>query len=356
MVLQNTNIRIIHRNKIRNMKEYYSNVKIKTIPQINFKNAKELEMEVKDFFYEDDLIKELKDKISFTIDEEKNAKNILKNMNYYRFSIYPKLLPTLEGNQKFSFTDSLNLYKFDEFLRKNLSIFLGYIERKWRGSLIYSLCEQYKDIEDSKYYTSQCYLDSEIYSKKKFMEKTLLKFQYIINESNSPAIEHHLKNKNSFIPIWVLFEELTFGQFTNFLNGLKRKYVKSYLESYYDTEYLAAFRSWTSHLVELRNKVSHHSRLYGTYFTKKPVILDKNKIDFFGEATEEDLKSIKNSLVASFYILHSLLIFENEEIKSSWNEFLSNLNLKIKQLDNILDIEKHLGFKNNWLDIYSIDL
>lgn len=348
------NLKTIDKHKIQTIKNYHTTIKIKPIPLLKFKNAKELGVQVKDFLTTGKLIEELSDKITFTDSEKVLADDILKNTNYYRFSIYPKLLPQTPNQKKFTFTDTMDLYNFDNFLRNKLNYFLGHIEKKWRGSLIYSICEQYDSIDNADYYTAQCYLDKTIYAKKKGLQDRLFKFQNVIKMSNSLAIEHHKKNKNSLIPIWVLFEELTFGQFLNFMNGLNRKYIKTYLGTYYNDSYIASLKSWSAHMLELRNKVSHHSRIYGAYFTKKPLVLDADANIFFATEDATELAKLKNSLSASFYIFNKFLTYDNDLIKQKWNIFLDELNVEINNLDTILDIEKNMGLKNNWLNLYKV--
>lgn len=312
-------------------------------------NAKAQGIKVKDFYTVEKLIKELKVKLNFSDTEEVVAASFFKDVNYYRFSIYPKLLPKL-ASHKFNFSDALNLYYFDEFLKTNLYEFTSYFENKFKGSLISFLGNIYKETD---YYMSQCYLDLSIYEDKNWGKRVIQAFENRINESKSPAILHHKRNKKEFIPIWVLVEEITFGELETFITQMKKPYPNEFVKYMYrNPKYPKVFNGWISLIRELRNKISHHSRLYGAKFSKPPGVIKADSHVYFPSLrTRSDLK---NMIFSCFYVLHKLILFENTTICNQWNAFLMELELKIKELDNILNIEKYMGFPENWAEILKV--
>jgi|GEM_PF-1344177 len=340
------NSKRIDKLKIHKKEKQENNEKLK----IRLKNAKSEGAIVKDFFDEEKLLNEMKVKLTFTSEEEVIAKKKLESLNYYRFSIYPKILPK-NDSENFSFNDAMKLYEFDEFLKKNLYEFTSYLENKWKGSLVHYLGVNYNN---PHFFMAQCYLDLSLYQSPKWGRDIILTFQDIIKKSNSLPIKHHRKNKQSFIPIWVLIEELTFGQFETFLTQLNGNYLKDFSRGLYNAKYVSAFSGWVSLIRELRNKISHHSRLYGGNFTKPPKILNEDSKKYFPNIKTEP--KIRNKLVTTFYVIYKLFIFEDNKMKMKWNTFLYNLDSEINKLSYILDIEKFIGFTPNWLELHTISL
>ncbi|MER2112505.1 MAG: Abi family protein [Solibacillus isronensis] len=310
-------------------------------------NAKAEGIKIKDFYPSEKLIKELKTKLNFSDTEEIIAASFFKDVNYYRFSIYPKLLPK---HTKFNFSDALNLYYFDEFLKSNLYEFTSYFENKFKGSLIGFLGNTYKETD---YYMSQCYLDLSLYEDKKWGKSVIQAFEKRINESKSPAIIHHRLKKNDFTPIWVLLEEVTFGELETFITQLRKPYPNEFVKyMYQNAKYPKVFNGWISLIRELRNKISHHSRLYGTKFSKPPGVIKTDTKVYFPSL--KDRSDLKNMIFSCFYVLHKLVLFENTTICNQWNAFLLELELKVKELDSILAIDKHMGFPPNWSEILKV--
>lgn len=121
---------------------------------------------------------------------------------------------------------------------------------------------------------------------------------------------------------------------------------------YQDPKYPKAFNGWIALIRLLRNKISHHSRLYGANFTKTPRIVGRDGKIFFPNAGTNT--KLRHQLIASFYVFYKLFLFENQRIIDQWNTFLVNLEDKIRNLDSILNIEKYLGFPENWKEVLTI--
>lgn len=348
MNLNKTQRKLGHFKRLRSAKESNDEMKIK--------NAKESNDEMKAFFGSEKLLEEMKDKIIFSEEEEKMVEHFFDNINYYRFSIYPKLLSkTRDDDDEFfySFTDALNLYKFDEFLKKNLYDFTSFLENKWKGSFI---CFLGKEYTNPNFYMAQCYLDLNLYSSEEWGEKIILNLQETILKSSAISIKHHVTKRNGYVPIWVLVEELTLGQFETFFTQIREDLRRNYVKDNYDNLYFKRINSWISVIRELRNKISHHSRLYGANFTKSPSFLKLDKKKHFTIHTGEALNVKKNQLVSSFYVINKFLLHEDETIQKEWNSFLCKLKSEIDSKSEILNIEKYLGFNEDDLESFKIDV
>jgi abortive infection bacteriophage resistance protein len=228
--------------------------------------------------------------------------------------------------------------------------FTSYLENKWKGSLVTYLGNHY---DNDDFFMAQCYLDLSLYQSEEWGRSIISKIESRISESNSLPIQHHHKNKNDYIPIWVLVEELTFGEFETFLTQLEKSKLGGYVRYVYqDPKYPKAFNGWIALIRLLRNKISHHSRLYGANFTKTPRIVGRDGKIFFPNAGTNT--KLRHQLIASFYVFYKLFLFENQRIIDQWNTFLVNLEDKIRNLDSILNIEKYLGFPENWKEVLTI--
>lgn len=316
------------------------------------KNAKQYDGMVKEFFSIERLIEELEAKLTFSDDEKIRAENFFKDINYYRFSIYPKLLPKSEDGKKYSFTDALDLYYFDEFLKSYLYDFTSYLENKWKGSLVTYLGNHY---DNDEFFMAQCYLDLSLYQSEKWGRSIISQIESRLKDSNlnSKPIQHHHTNRNDYIPLWVLVEELTFGEFETFLTQLDKSRLRDYVKYVYqDPKYPGAFNGWIALIRLLRNKISHHSRLYGANFTKTPRIVGKDAKMFFPNIGAN--AKLRHQLVASFYVLHKLFLFENSRIINQWNTFLETLEKEVQKLDSVLDINKYLGLPENWKELFTV--
>lgn len=110
-------------------------------------SASESPENMKEFMAVEQIIQELQIKqvypISFNEQELALAKDFFYSHNYFSFSIYRKLLPRVEENQ-YSFTDCIELYNFNTFIRNNLTNFIRDIELMLRATLIEHVCQLYE--------------------------------------------------------------------------------------------------------------------------------------------------------------------------------------------------------------------
>lgn len=317
------------------------------IEELATKNAKVEGVKLKPFYSFKDLQEELSKKVSFTPEELILAEEFLKDTNYYRFSIYPKLLPT---GRKNSFSDALDLYNFDDFLRCNLYEFTSYLENKLKARLVTFLGDNYTE---DNYYVSQCYLDLNLYANEKWGKDIIATFISRIKNSKSQAMLHHIRNRNEYVPLWVLIEELTFGEFETFFTQIHASHIRFFVQTVYENpQYKKPFNGWLSVIRELRNKISHHSRLYGSNFTKAPAILRKDKPIFYPELSNRN--SLIHTLMSAFYVIHKLMLCEKREIIDKWNCFLEQLDIRIDKLNHIIDIEKYMGFPSDWKNLLTV--
>lgn len=149
------------------------------------------------------------------INNEDEAKFILSNINYYRFTAY--LLPFKNKDSIYSngtsFEKVYNIYLFDRELRNLLIDVLGSIEIAFRTYIAYSL---------GKHYGPDGYNKSENFINKEYHKDFLLSLQKEkIKNSNKLFIQHHNDIYNGKLPIWVATEIMSFGMLSKLCSNLK---------------------------------------------------------------------------------------------------------------------------------------
>ena len=167
------------------------------------------------------IILKLEEKIQ--IEDKEEVIRFLKNQNYYRFSIFPKLLPQ-NNEMTYSFEDALYLYKLDSWIKEHLYIFIKLIEIQIKSSLINYFVHNHKVELNSpiSYQPGEFYLDSKMYFREPEIETMKQIFSNRVKNSNSLAIKHHKIHRNYCIPFWVLVEEMTLGEVDTLILSLQK--------------------------------------------------------------------------------------------------------------------------------------
>ncbi|MFO1444584.1 Abi family protein [Bacillus sp. Bva_UNVM-123] len=319
---------------------------------------------MKEFMSVEQIIEELKIKdeypLSFNETEIVLAKEFFYSHNYFSFSIYRKLLPRIEG-KLYCFSDCVRLYNFNTFIRDNLSYFIRDIELMLRATLIEYVCKFYemKQAEVSaheipetlndtllfSHETGELYLDYGVYrheKQKKIDDATEImdKFTKTINESKSDAILHY-KKKESRIPLWVLLEEVTYGDVYHFAQALDTDFLHYWIDNAYDKGYRKFMLGWFRCINFLRNDCAHYNRLYGRYFNVSTPKLLKEDTKKAGIAANDN-----DTLFAIMLTIKNVLAFHVSALQE-WDQFIDALSAEIGQHADIVRLVK-MGFPENW--------
>ena len=136
------------------------------------------------------------------------AKEFLRNHEYYRLSGYCHLfMQNDKFIKKITFEDIVDVYEFDRELRILILEYLYKIEIKLKSIISYYCADTYGSL---------AYLDYNNFNSQKFHKNFLTTAKREIGRSDEKFIDHHIKNKNSVFPIWVVFEVLSFGTISKF--------------------------------------------------------------------------------------------------------------------------------------------
>lgn len=198
------------------------------------------------------------------ITDREKAKDILKRVNYYRFTGYalqfrqdPSSSDYIAGT---TFETVYHLYKVDEILRDTFRRYIEKAEVYYRTQIAYGF--SIAKCTETPY--EQHYDENNFYNKKGYREV----MENFSREKNyykdSLIVKHHKMKYSSKMPLWVIVELMSFSNMS-----------KLYSSMYYSEKDAIAHMvgvgrdTLENHLhclSVLRNKCAHAARMYNTDF------------------------------------------------------------------------------------------
>lgn len=232
------------------------------------------------------------------IPDESKAKEILRDIGYYRlgFYIFPfeKNFPKLknrdhEVKEGVTFTDIVDLYYFDTDLRKILTPFLNRIEVSLRTDITYTASIKYKKkptwFVDTRYVNSDYVLN--------FPDKV-----YRIISDNPIIKRHHKKYINDkYAPAWKTMEFMTLGNILKLYDNLKDLGLKEEIAGHYGCD-VKTFANYFDTIRILRNHCAHGTCVYNMNLPKGIV-----GTGAAGKFQDDDRHNINGALRVVRYIL-----------------------------------------------------
>lgn len=282
----------------------------------------------------DKQITQLKDR-GLVVDDDKLAKNYLKNISYFRLQGYWWEFQVDKENHKFkkgtNFNDIINLYTFDRKLRLLLFDVIERIEIALRTKLIYYPSIELGQwwFEDKGNFFNEIYFDESIEEIEKELKRT--KEIFITKHYEKYGTEHKP-------PAYKTLEIVSFGCLSKLYSNLKNDInSKDRIAIEFDLPNPNFLKSWLLTFNTLRNVIAHHSRLWNRKIHFPPKVLGKPNSDFVGPPEDE----------RSMYYLVSCLLYVLNKVSPG-----HSLKQKIKNLLNeneFVDIEE-MGFPKDWED------
>lgn len=252
--------------------------------------------------------------------------------------------------QEKNYIDSNDFHRlFSEMIKKNQQEITSIIQNEKEDILQEASNRKFSNM--FKFESGELYLDKAIYKKIndkeiKEAEEIIESFVETIKESKSDAIEHHRK-KGIGIPIWVLLEEVTYGNVYHFVVALEEEFKNAWISSFSELGSLMPKDSenlilgWFRAVNFLRNECAHYNRLYGRYFTVSPPALHKQDIKNTGINPNDNKTLFANMLTVKNLIgTHVLAV-------GRWNSFIEELEFKINKHTDIIRLDR-MGFPENW--------
>lgn len=305
--------------------------------------------------------------------------NVLKSYNYYNVVNGYKDLFLDKGQKEERYLQGttpdqlLALYEFDEELRLVLLRYLLKIEEKLKHYItqsfydFYNSSEQITDEDKENLYMENTYLSKIFYdTASPEKEKTYNKFvskvseNIAIHQRRNSSIKKY-KEEHRYIPMWVLFNILMFGNISKYFTILKKDIKKEVMKKLdikwtyqLETETIGQFEDTLEILTLTRNFSAHNERLY---CFKHNMVLKDRYLNFRNALPHvEDLKypnrsEMKFGIFSSIFLITKFISKkEKEELVDSLIKAREKLKDKLVTI-NIDDVFKHMNMNHNWEEL-----
>ena len=274
------------------------------------------------------------------ITDREKAKDILKSVNYYRFTGYALQFRQAPSGSDYilgtTFETVYHLYKVDEILCDTFRRYIEKAEVYYRTQIAYGF--SIAKCTETPY--DQHYDENNFYNKKGYREV----MENFSREKNyykdSLIVKHHKMKYSSKMPLWVIVELMSFSNMS-----------KLYSSMYYSEKDAIAHMvgvgrdTLENHLhclSVLRNKCAHAARMYNTDFNPPA----KFTTSFLRKHPE-----IKNNSLFA-YTLVLLKRLPDESSKKSLIQTVENV---ISEYSDDIDL-KLIGFPENYMEIMKNNL
>lgn len=288
--------------------------------------------ETKPFRTFDEQIEILEDR-RLIIEDKEYSKEILSNVNYYRWSGYTlELRREDKFNKGVRFEDTMPPYYFDMELRSLLMYpldeieiamrtHIGYYHAKEYGALGYKKADAFEDEDSFNSFTERYQKDIEQ------------------RERIEDFVRHHIENYNGQFPIWALVEVLSFGTLAHLFKNMRNRVSKTILKEYYNGMKESDMEKILFCLADLRNICAHQGRLYERELPDTIPLNNKSNKIFKKSGIPE--KQAGKQLFA--YLLTMKRMVADKKVWETFWERLKNLHEKYPEVD----LSKY-GFVDGW--------
>lgn len=269
------------------------------------------------------------------VNDEKKAIEILKHINYYRFTGYalqfrknPQESDYMDGT---TFESVYHLYIVDERLRDLFRMYIEKAEVYYRTQIAYGF--SITKCVDSPY--DQHYCEDNFFNKQGYRE-VIDSFNREKNYYKDSLIVKHHKNKyDSKMPLWVMVELMSFSNLSKLYSAMY------YSEKDKIAQAIGIGRDTLEnhlHCISvLRNKCAHAARLYNTEFNPPA--------RFTKEFLRKNPEVRNNSLFA-----YTLVLLKRLPEHKDKRDFVDAVQTVIEQYRDDIDMSL-IGFPENYLDI-----
>lgn len=217
------------------------------------------------------------------IDDKDKLIWYLKHVWYYCLGIYVKFFQNKETNmfQPWkTFSDILNLYKFDKKLRNLLFDEIQIIEESFKTALIRELWAKlggntgsFWHIDPGQYSCPISEFDQTVWD---FFNNIISKYKNKNNDEYSNKVLNHYFSGNynqPIPPVWMILQVMSFGQSIKLYRMLKED-NRILVANTYNIK-AKTLLWWLYNLNNLRNKCAHGERIWNEYFVSAMQIPDR---------------------------------------------------------------------------------
>jgi abortive infection bacteriophage resistance protein len=260
------------------------------------------------------------------VNNEEKAINILKRLNYYRFTAYTL---TFKRDDIFfkgtTFETIYRHYEFDSRLRNLLVEIIEYVEVAFRSYISYELGSKYGPLG---------YMNSENFRNEVNHQEFLANLNTALLKSKDPFVLHHRTKYQGNFPIWVALEVVSFSTLSKLFRNILIPDQRSVAKNNFGIIHHEEISSWLYALTVVRNRCAHYSRLFNQDMKIKPRFRIEDKgLDIRSETL--------------FAVVYNLKYLINDRML--WRNWVTKLEALISEYNEV-NI-KHLGFKEDWFSL-----
>ncbi len=213
------------------------------------------------------------------IGDRASAKHLLHQLNYYRLSGYwypmRRFSPaTRAASDQFrkgaSFELVVNLYKFDDELRRIVFVELGRLELAIRSMIGHELgrIDPLAHLNPASLGALARQQNPRRAGKKPLYDLWLHKYQAALKRSSEDFVKHHNQKYGGKLPVWAAVEIMDWGALSRLYdmasNPVRDKIARSCGLT------APQFGSWLQSLNIVRNYAAHHARMFNRVYGMKP--------------------------------------------------------------------------------------
>lgn len=301
-------------------------------------------------------------------------KEFLERKNYYNsVNVYGKMFRKFPYSDKYvkgSTSDELmQIYYFEKEVRNAIFKRIIETETNLKSTIAYYFSLEYEsDTRDNPYLNIDFYKPNVKSNRHEYDNFVKLRktFQRILTNKYKPylsgvssSVDHYIK-KVGYVPLWVIIDELTFGEVEMMYNLLEqplqdkicKSFGRSLRKSYGVIVQIKSTQlsSYIKGLRNLRNLVMHDRCLL--YFSLHDNIMYNN---FLHKSRRMSKKSGKQSLYDALIAIQMFVSKRNfDAFLKNLNKLARKTNKKVKsiQFEGVLDL---YGFPQGWLSSDGVD-
>lgn len=295
------------------------------------------------FETEDILVKKLMAR-GLEVPDEDVLRGILRVVGYYRFTgyLYPFRKPGSDDYEQGTSLDKVwRLYSFDRRLRLTVADALARIEVAVRARIMecHSLAFSGNPFAYCNPVAMSSFRQSQFDEFEECVDKAIIQAR----NANDPAVAHHMaKFGTTKVPVWILMENLSFGDVVRYYRGCPRA-VQMQIANGFGV-WPSLFNNWLDVLRRVRNTCAHHGGLWNRKINY-PVSYNFSKAPHLADLYA--CVVLQNSLPhTTLFTVMSMCCWLLQRIRpeSKWKERVKAL------LDDYPDVSlSAMGFPANWL-------